>query len=181
MHMRGSFRGLIRSAILVVLACSSVSENQSTDTRAGRPDQESWGVIITMTESGVKRAEISADHLQKFNERYYTNLEGNVVVDMYNEEAVHTTKIFSDRAEVDEKTNFMRAIKNVVVLSDSGVNLYTDTLTWDPDEEMVYTEDSVMVTTEENDTLYGVGFESDARLDHWTIEKPSGVTGKAYE
>jgi len=75
----------------------------------------------------------------------------------------------------------MRAIKNVVVLSDSGVNLYTDTLTWDPDEEMVYTEDSVMVTTEENDTLYGVGFESDARLDHWTIEQPSGVTGKAYE
>ncbi len=163
------------------LACSSTPETQNTDTRDGRPDQESWGVIITMTEAGIKRAEVSAGHLQKFDERLYTNLEDDVVVNLYNRDGLHTTTIYSDQAEVDEKTNFMRAIHHVVVLSDSGVNLYTDTLSWDPEEELVYTEDSVMVTTETGDTLYGIGFESDARMEQWTIEQPSGVTGKTYE
>ncbi|NOZ75265.1 MAG: LPS export ABC transporter periplasmic protein LptC [FCB group bacterium] len=165
----------------IFVACSSTSELPNTDSREGRPDQESWGVTITMTESGVKRAEISAGHLQKFNEQNYTNLENNVIVDLYNDREVHTTRIYSDRAEVEEKSNFMRAISHVVVLSDSGVNLYTDTLSWDNEEGQVYTEDSVMVTTESGDTLYGIGFESDARMEHWTIDYPSGVTGKRYE
>ena len=37
----------------------------------------------------------------------------------------------------------------------------------------------VMITTEENDTLYGVGFESDSDLKNWKILKPSGVINKA--
>ncbi|MFQ6613725.1 MAG: LPS export ABC transporter periplasmic protein LptC [Fidelibacterota bacterium] len=166
---------------LVFPACSSTPEVQNTDTREGRPDQESWGVTITMTESGVRRAEISAGHLRKFDERYYTNLEDDVIVDLYNEQAKHTTRIYSDLAEVEEESNFMRAIGQVIVLSDSGVNLHTDTLTWDHEEGSVYTDDSVMVTTESGDTLYGIGFESDTRMEHWTIEHPSGVTGKTYD
>jgi|TARA_Y100000766_G_scaffold35938_1_gene25749 hypothetical protein len=38
------------------------------------------------------------------------------------------------------------------------------------------TEDSVMITTLEKDTLYGIGFESDSDLENWKILKPSGVT-----
>ena len=29
--------------------------------------------------------------------------------------------------------------------------------------------------TEEQDTLYGIGFESDVELDNWKILKPTGV------
>ena len=39
------------------------------------------------------------------------------------------------------------------------------------------TKDSVMITTAEKDTLYGIGFESDSELQNWKILKPSGVTG----
>ena len=38
------------------------------------------------------------------------------------------------------------------------------------------TEDSVMITTLEKDTLYGIGFVSDSDLENWKILNPSGVT-----
>jgi hypothetical protein len=67
------------------------------------------------------------------------------------------------------------AIGNVVVLSDSGVTLFTDTLSWDNLREKVYTDDEVIFITEEQDTLYGIGFESDVELKHKKILKPTGV------
>ena len=69
----------------------------------------------------------------------------------------------------------MIAIGNVVVLSDSGVTLFTDTLSWDNIREKVYSDDEVIFITEEQDTLYGIGFESDVELDNWKILKPTGV------
>ena len=73
----------------------------------------------------------------------------------------------------------MRAIGNVLAQSDSGISLYTDTLIWDSNNEKMSTINPVMITTEENDTLYGVGFESDSDLKNWKILKPSGVINKA--
>ena len=63
----------------------------------------------------------------------------------------------------------MKAIGNVVAISDSGITLYTDTLYWDAKNEKMSTEDSVMITTLEKDTLYGIGFESDSDLENWVI------------
>jgi hypothetical protein len=67
------------------------------------------------------------------------------------------------------------------VKSDSGITLFTSALAWDHDAESIYTEEPVMITTEQNDTLYGVGFESDLELNNWKILKPSGVTGRIDE
>ena len=100
----------------------------------------------------------------------------NVDVDFFDEEEMHTTNLKSIIAEIDEKTNFMTAIKNVVVVSDSGATLFTDTLRWDSKKEIIYTASPIMLTTEKNDTLYGSGFESDVGLNHWKILYPSGVT-----
>ena len=38
-----------------------------------------------------------------------------------------------------------------------------------------------MITTLEKDTLYGVGFESNADLENWKILNPSGVSGKEFK
>ena len=93
----------------------------------------------------------------------------------------HTTNLISQIAEVDERTNFMTAIGNVIVVSDSGVTLYTDTLMWNSEKELIYTDDPIILTTEKNDTLYGIGFESDVSMDHWKILQPSGVTQRAKD
>ena len=74
----------------------------------------------------------------------------------------------------------MSAFGHVMIRSDSGLVLRTETLRWDDTYDMVATEDSVMFNTPEGDTLYGVGFESDIDLTHWTIYKPWGVTERGF-
>ena len=72
----------------------------------------------------------------------------------------------------------MRAIQSVVVKSDSGITLFTDTLSWNHSKQRIFTDDPVQVVTENQDTLYGVGFESDTEMEYWKILKPSGVTDR---
>lgn len=172
----------LRSTILVIVyivlnACSEPRLKEEGLKRSGLPDQESWNVTITLTDEGIRRAVVKAGHLEKYNQRQFIQLDENVVVDFFDSQEKHTSNLVSEIAQIDEKTNFMTAIDNVVVVSDSGVTLYTDTLSWDNRKELVFTDDSVMVHTEENDTLYGVGFESDVSLQYWKILQPSGVTG----
>ena len=164
--------------ILVSPSCSTSNSNGTGEKRDGRPDQESWGVTISMTDAGLQRAIVQAGHLEKFNDRLYILLDQKVEVDFFDLEEKHTSRLTSQLAEVDEKSDFMRAIQNVVVKSDSGVTLYTDTLSWDHSLEMIYTDSPVIITTEKEDTLYGIGFESDVQMNHWKILHPSGVTNR---
>jgi LPS export ABC transporter protein LptC len=167
---------LLVSAVLT--SCGDPTMETTGAVSEDRPDQESWDVTITMTDEGLKRVVITAGHLVKYDERLFIYLDNNVEADFFDLEERHTTRLLSDRAEIDEKANYMRALKNVIVESDSGITLFTDTLSWDHDAELIYTEDFVMITTEQNDTLYGVGFESDMSMDHWRILNPSGVTNR---
>ena len=127
------------------------------------------------TNTGAKRSVIRSGHLDKYNERQYILLDQNVDADFFNEEEIYTTNLISNIAEVDEEEDFLVAIGDVVVVSDSGVTLFTDTLSWDNIREKVFTDDSVIFITENQDTLYGIGFESDVELNNWKILKPTGV------
>ena len=105
-------------------------------------------------------------------------MKNNVNIDFFDENELHISSLFADKAEINESTDFLRAIDNISIESDSGVTLFTDTLSWDNTAELIYTEDSVMITTNTNDTLYGIGFESDINMEHWKILKPRGVTSR---
>ena len=166
--------------IFILMGCTSELPQQKGQSSSDFPDQESWSPVITLTDEGVKRAYVRADHLEKYNEKLSILLDGSVMVDFYNSDESHSSLLTAEYAEVDEKSNFMRAIGNVIVKSDSGVTLFTDTLSWDHEIELIYTDNPVMVTTTLDDTLYGVGFESDISMDHWIILH-SGVTGRKHE
>ena len=131
--------------------------------------------MITLTNKGAKRGVIRSGHLEKYNDNEFILLDQNVDADFFNEEEVFTTNLKSLVAEIDEEEDFLVAIGNVVVVTDSGVTLFTDTLSWDNQKEKVFTSDSVIFITEKKDTLYGIGFESDIELNNWKILQPTGV------
>jgi len=72
----------------------------------------------------------------------------------------------------------LNANGHVYVVSDSGYTLSTNQITWNNSYKMIISEDSVIFTTIEGDTLHGVGFESDSDLEEWRIFKPFGITRK---
>jgi len=172
---------IVPIVLLFLMSCSNRNENKTTMTREGLPDQESWNVVITLTDNGIKRSVVRSGHLEKFDKKEFILLDQQVNADFFDKMEKHTTNLKSSIAEIEEGSDFMRAMNQVIVVSDSGVTLYTDTLVWDSKEELIYTEDNVMITTENGDTLYGIGFESDISLENWRILKPSGVTEKNEE
>jgi len=172
-------RILLLVIIAITISCNTpiINDSQYEDL-AEKPDQESWDVRITVTNAGIKRADIRADYLEQFNDKGFLTLENNVQIDFYNANEQHMSSVLADKAEINERTNFLRAVNNIIVKSDSGVTLFTDTLSWDNTTELIFTEDSVMITTGTNDTLYGIGFESDVNMERWKILKPRGVTSR---
>ena len=165
--------------ILAVLFSSCTKQSvENMISREGLPDQESWGVNIILTDQGIMRAKVESGHLEKYNEKEFILLNNNVKVDFYDANENHTSVLTSQEAEVDQKSNDMKAFGNVVVVSDSGITLYSETLSWKSMDEKLQTKEEIMITTLDNDTLYGIGFESDSDLKNWQIIEPSGVTGR---
>ena len=165
--------------ILAVLFSSCTKQSvENMNSREGLPDQESWGVNIILTDQGIMRAKVESGHLEKYNEKEFILLNNNVKVDFFDANENHTSVLTSQEAEVDQKSNDMKAFGNVVVVSDSGITLYSETLSWKSMDEKLQTKEEIMITTLDNDTLYGIGFESDSDLKNWQIIEPSGVTGR---
>lgn len=165
--------------LLAILLSSCARETlQDMPSREGLPDQEGWDVTIVLTDAGMMRAKVKSGHLEKYNDREFVLLDSNVIVDFYDDKEQHTSILTSRIAEVNQASNDMKAIGNVVAVSDSGITLYSETLRWNSKEEKLRTKDNIMITTLEKDTLYGVGFESDSDMKNWKILSPSGVTSR---
>lgn len=163
----------------IFISCSAPVVNGNHDEKiVEHPDHESWDVRITITNAGIKRAYIEADYLEQYNDKSFISLENNVNIDFYDANEKRISNLSADKAEINERTNFLLAMNNIIIKSDSGVTLFTDTLSWDNTRELIFTDDSVMITTKTNDTLYGIGFESDVNMERWKILKPRGVTSR---
>ena len=103
-------------------------------------------------------------------------LVGNVEIDFYNDRGEHISMLYADSARINEQSNDLKANGNVYVVSDSGYTLSTQQIIWDNSYKVILAEDSIMFTTTEGDTLYGVGFESDSDLEEWRIFRPFGIS-----
>jgi len=172
--------------IMVILALITACEKQSEEEVISDfedeliPDQESWNSQIILTSAGIKVALVKAGHIVKFNEKNILIMDEGLEVDFFNDQDIHTSHLTADSGEVNERLNDLTAIGNVVVVSDSGETLHTEVLLWSNKLQKILSEVDVMITTG-TDTLYGVGFESDAALRSWTIKEPKGKTTRLVE
>jgi len=166
--------------LLFILSCSDIAEEKSL-TEGDFPDQESWNSTIILTKNGVNRAVIQAGHLRKYDQTSTILMDESVAVDFFNARGKPSSHLTAQFAEVNEKTNHLTARQNVVVVSDSGATLYTEALHWNHQQERITSDTTITLITEKQDTLKGIGFESDADLEKWTILKPSGVTARKLD
>ncbi len=166
--------------LILLFACSDVPEKDSVQVDKQYPDQESWGSEIVLTKEGKKRAVIDAGHLVKYNDRAVISMDEKVDVDFFDVHETHLSHLKSEEAKVNERTNDLVASGNVVVVSDSGVTLYTEELKWDHKREKIISDVFIKLVTKK-DTLTGIGFVSDSNLGNWVIHNPSGVTNRGLK
>jgi LPS export ABC transporter protein LptC len=167
---------LIRKLIFISLFFSiSCSKNDFTDNfEKDIHDQLSTNVEITLTKKGNVTAKIKSEVLKKNNQSLQLELFDNVNVDLFDENFQQKSLIKSQSAMVNEKENKIKAYGSVVVISDDGKILMTDSLTWDNNSDKIYTDSNLEFITSDSDTLYGTGFKSNIDLTNWNILQPRG-------
>lgn len=167
---------LLYIGILITLFnCTEFSDTEVK--KVNNPQHESWNSTITLSKGGKNTAIVRSGYLAKYEETKLTFLSDSVDVDFFDKNGIITSHLRSMEAEVDEQQNNLYATKNVVVISDSGVTLYTEKLEWIQKDEKIISDTLVTIITE-NDTVHGIGMESDASLTNWRIFKPVAVTDR---
>ena len=158
--------------MLFFVSCSKdkVTNNVEKDVH----DQLSKNVEITLTKKGNITAKIKSEILKKNNQSLQLELYDNVNVDLFDEDFQHKSLIKSQSAMVNEKENRIKAYGSVIVISDDGKILMTDSLTWDNNSDKIYTDANLKFVTSDTDTLYGTGFKSNIDLTDWNILQPRG-------
>lgn len=146
------------------------------------PDQEMWNFKITATDRGTLQAIINAGHMRRFANRSLALFDEGVHIDFFDEKGETASVLTAKGGELDENTTNVKVIGNVVVVSDSGFTLNTEELFYYKESGRILSNVKVMVTTEQGDTLRGVGFESDTQMNGWRIKQPyNGVAHKGAD
>ena len=171
LNLRVNFKLIL---IILFFACSGKTEINESGSSEELMENEIWNPFIILSREENKIVTAKSDKLYKKSNEMAL-LVGNVEADFFNELGDHRSILYSDSARINELSNNLHANGNVFVISDSGYTLTTSKILWDNRYRMIIAEDSVMFTTTDGDTLYGVGFESDMDLERWKISRPFGI------
>ncbi len=139
------------------------------------PSHESWNTTITFSDSGQIKAILKAAHLQKYEEKQITLLDGGLHADFFDASGHHTSVLTSVKGNVDDRTHDLEALGNVVVLSDSGTTLETERLLWKKNTRHVQSNEYVKIVSPKEE-IRGHGFESDENLTNYKVLKVTGQT-----
>jgi LPS export ABC transporter protein LptC len=158
---------------LVFLGCSEPSTEGAAERveLADAPDQEAWDVTKDVTRNGVLRASIRSPHLRKYDRERVSRLDGGVSVTFY---ASGTGKVLStltsQKALIDEGRRILTAMDSVVLVSSRGSSLYTDTLRWEEETELIRGPSRVVIEGDDG-TESGIGFEATSDLSSWMLRE----------
>jgi LPS export ABC transporter protein LptC len=150
-------------------------------TAAETPSQEGWNSSITLTRAGRLQAIIRYGHMAEFDSRGVARFDGGVQIDFYDKDGQHVSQLTSDRGLYYKKSEEVVGEGRVTVVSDTGITLKTERLRWNPQTQLILSDDPVTVTTQSHDSLYGLGFQSNADLSRWTIRQPRGITQRKVD
>jgi LPS export ABC transporter protein LptC len=139
------------------------------------PSQESWKSTVVFSDSAKLKAILWAGHIAVYAQQRNTLLSDSIHVDFFNEEEQHTSLLTARRGKVNDQTQDLEAYDNVVVTSDSGTVLKSESLFWNNADRKIHTEAFVDISSP-TEHIMGQGMVSDQGLKHYRIFK---VTGRA--
>jgi LPS export ABC transporter protein LptC len=157
--------------VLVLLAGFNCSKDESNAPALAEdvPDQVMENSTIIFSEEGVKSATIFAQYVAVY-EKLDLKKAKKLHVDFYAQDGSQTSVLLADSGVIREGKQKVEALGNVVVTTQQGVRLATESLRWDPQTARIVTDDFVTITKGQ-DVITGYGLEADQELKHFVIKK----------
>ncbi len=175
--MKPSIVLLCAVAVFVVVACEekikpSVLLNLDSNSL---PKQESWDSQILVSDSGKIKARIHSGYIRVFEYPQETRMSDGVIVHFFDENGEESSVLTSEQGKVEDATNNLEAIGNVIVTSKDSTILRTNRLFWDNKRRLIHTPEVVEIASPK-EKIQGKGFEAHQNLKDYRIFQ---VTGQA--
>lgn len=140
------------------------------------PNQISYDFTTFFFDLERKKAFLKGDRARIFNLKKETIIDSNVKVIFFDKTGLkQSSELIADSVKVDDRTKDMIAMGNVVVISDSSeTKVETTLLMWENSSRKLTSTEYVKITSPEQ-IIEGIGFESDDKIQNYTIYKVKGV------
>lgn len=174
--------GILSAAAAAILACACNNSKTSPPNAAHSPladsaDQVMFNSRFNLTDHGLMRAQLQADRAYFFDESTRAELE-KVNTTFFSAGGEKEALLTAKRGTYNSRGGSMVARGKVVVISETGRQLTTEELRYDPSLNEV-ASDSAFVLTEPGRRLEGVGFRADPNMNNVRVLK--GARGSAGE
>ena len=159
--------------------CVSCKENDMAKVKAMFNEQDidvevADSVKFTYKEGEYTRAVVTGKTIKRYT-KTQNKLEfpDGLLVKFY-EQLEMVSILKADHAENNEGEQMIKISGNVYMENAKYERLETPSLTWNVRAKKIYTDKAIKIKTVDN-TIYGIGFDSDENFSNYTIRKVTGI------
>jgi len=149
--------------------CGSDSDTRTVGAVVEAPDQQVGDFSLTESVQGTKKWTLWAQWAAIYNEKAQVRAR-NVRIDFFEESGKKFSELKADSGIIYQRTNDMEAMGDVVVRTEEGITLETQSLKWLNASQKILSDDFVKITRARDVVLTGVGLVSDASLNEFEIK-----------
>lgn len=140
------------------------------------PVEKMNDVVLEYTDSAKLKVKLVTPFIAKYipEEDPYIEFEEGIEVFFYDSEEALDAELSAEYAIQYPERHITEAKRNVVAINSKGEKLNTEHLIWDDQKEIIYSEEFVTITTE-NQVIMGKGFEADQNFSNYKIKNVTGT------
>ena len=164
--------------ITVMLFSCTATDHKPEDFEIDRSyaTEEAFDIEVNFSDSAQQKIRMTALLVERYAnaEKPYTEYPKGINVWFFNENGEVSSTITSNFAIQYDETKITEARNDVIVINEKGETLNTEHLIWDEKKAIIYTEEFVRITTE-NESITGYGFEADQEFNSYSIRNIQGT------
>ena len=169
---------ILAVAIVIMASCTKTETPQIKDSDNNFPDTRLDDATIVLTQDGRQNVVLEAEHIDRWEKNDSTEAEKLKVI-FYDKLGAVRSTLNADRGLIREKTEEIAMFGNVVAVSKDSTVLRTQSLFWNPQTELITTDDYVEIEQPDGNIMTGYGLKTDSNLEK--IEILSDVSGKVMD
>ncbi|WP_010663102.1 LPS export ABC transporter periplasmic protein LptC [Marinilabilia salmonicolor] len=173
--------GSIFLLLAVLVLFTSCQSNTSEEIQAAVDEENLPSLSVkdletAVTDSGRIAYRFITPEMNQYEnlEKPYTEFPEGLHLIIYNQQEEIDAQIKSKYAIYHESEDLWELQNDVEAVNFKNEVINTEQLFWDSRKHIIYSDEFIKITTDK-EILTGYGFESDERLENYTIKRISGI------
>ena len=122
--------------LILIFSCNNENTVKDFSTHDNYTVETTTNASITHTINGKLKAKIDVGKMERFNKNQIIYLSDGVKLNFYKNNIV-TSTLTSEKAEIDEENNLLKALVNVTLTDKVEKTLNSSSLVWDRNSDDV--------------------------------------------